>query len=122
MHWDIPAEEFNRLLRFSHAVILIMKYNTGASGQVVLLTGLEHEKLIIASYTDVVDEYVQNERTGLILQDKSQEALRAVMERVNAPKEQAHMAELARAGWQHYQDTFSYQAIADYLVREIGKE
>jgi glycosyltransferase involved in cell wall biosynthesis len=119
VYWDIPAAQFNRLLRFSHAVMLVMKYNTGASGQVVLLTALEHEKLIIASYTDVVDEYVQNERTGLILQDKSPEALETVMERVNDPAEKEHMLQLARAGRQHYENTFSYQAIADYLVREV---
>lgn len=120
VHWDIPAEEFNRLLRFSHAVILLMKYNTGASGQVVLLTALEHEKLIIASYTDVVDEYVQDERTGLILREKSQKALEAVMKRVSDPAQQEHMAELARAGRRHYEETFSYRAIADYLERELS--
>lgn len=121
VYWDIPETEFNKLLNESHAMMLIMKYNTGASGQVLLLHALEAGKLIVASYTDVVDEYVQNERTGLILTEKTDEALAEVMAYIENPDNKKHLDELAKAGYAHYQSTFSYEAISKYLVDEILK-
>lgn len=116
IYWDIPADEFNRLLRCSHTVIMLMKYNTGASGQIVVLTALEYGKLVVASYTDVIDEYVKNDVTGLILQDKSQESLDQAMDIVFSENMAERCRKLAQAGHKYYRDTFSYEAIEAYLV------
>ncbi len=120
--WDIPAEEFNRLLRESHAVIMIMKYNTGASGQIVVLTALEYRKLVIASYTDVIDEYVRDGETGIVLHDKTPDALRTVMEKLEDPQNMETYRQIAENGHTHYQNTFSYPAISNYLVERIRQE
>ena len=121
IYWDIPAEEFNKLLRYSHAVIMLMKYNTGASGQIVILTALEYGKLVIASYTDVIDEYVKNNENGLVLQDKSQESVDKAIDIIYSDDKAERCRELAEEGYQHYQKTFSYEAISDYLVRQFRK-
>lgn len=122
IYWDIPTERFNELLRKAHAVIMIMKYNTGASGQIVILTALEYKKLVIASYTDVIDEYVKNDETGIVLYDKSPAALESVMEKVLAPENAGVYEKLAENGHEHYRKNYSYEAISAYLVNAIRKE
>lgn len=122
VYWDIPVEQFNGLLDKCHAMMLIMKYNTGASGQVLLLHALERSKLVIASYTDVVDEYVQNQADGLVLQDKSPESLEKIMDYISDPTNTEHLAALAQNGYRHYLDNFSYEAISGSLIRKIEEE
>lgn len=120
--WDIPYEEFNRLLRHAHAVIMLMKYNTGASGQIVIMTALEYSKLVIASYTDVIDEYIKANETGIILTDKSQKAMEEVMTYINDPANAEAISRIREAGHKHFENTFSYKAISEYLVRAIQSE
>lgn len=122
IYWDIPAEQFNEFLRKAHAVIMIMKYNTGASGQIVILTALEYRKLVIASYTDVIDEYIRDGETGIILKDKSIDSLTEIMEALSDPQREAFYKDLAEKGHLHYQNTFSYQAISSYLIDQISRE
>lgn len=122
IYWDIPADRFNEFLRKAHAVIMIMKHNTGASGQIVVLTALEYKKLVIASYTDVIDEYIKDEETGIILRDKSTDSLTAVMEKIFDPENAEIYAKMAENGFTHYQKNYSYEAIAAYLVNAVSKE
>lgn len=122
VHWDIPAERFNQLLREAHAVIMIMKHNTGASGQIVILTALEYKKLVIASYTDVIDEYIKNDETGIVLQDKSEDSFERAVGKVFDPANSAVCLKLAENGYEHYKKNYSYEAISAYLVNEISKE
>lgn len=122
VYWDVPTERFNELLAHAHALILYMKYNTGASGQIVVMHALEWGKLVITSYTDVLDEYVQNEKTGVVIRDKTEGALADVLQRVEDPQLAEHYHAIAAAGHQHYLDHYSYEAISRYLVERIRNE
>lgn len=122
VHWDIPTDQFNRLLCESHAVIMLMKYNTGASGQIVILSALEYRKLVIASYTDVVDEYIKDGETGIILQDKDAASMEEIITKLADSQNKATYQKIAENGHLHYQYTYSYPAISAYLVDQIRKE
>lgn len=121
VYWDIPADQFNKLLGESHAVIMLMKYNTGASGQIVILSALEYRKLVIASYTDVIDEYIKDGETGIILWDKNLSSMEEIISELSTPP-LGKLSEIAENGYLHYQRTFSYPAISTYLVEQIRKE
>lgn len=120
--WDIPLDEFNTYLRECRALVMIMKYNTGASGQIVLLHSLENHKLIIASYTDVIDEYVQNDKTGVVLKEITQQKFDELLQHIENPQSAEHYQRIAENGHQHFLNTFSFPAISAYLVQEIKKE
>ena len=119
--WDIPVDEFNLLLQNCRAVILLMKYNTGASGQVVLLHALQYGKLIVASYTDVVDEYIRNDETGIVINEKTDESITTAMNWLNDSKNVDTIETITENGYQHYLDKFSYDAISNCLVKVISE-
>lgn len=117
--YDIESAYFNELLCGSKAVIFAMKHNTGASGQMVILSAMAQHKLIITTYTDVLDEYVQNNKTAIVIdKDDMYEALPNIISKVDADISGYEF--LIEAAYEKYKRVFSYGAISESLVRSIG--
>ncbi len=66
---DLNVEKFDKYLEFSKACILPFKENTGASGQMVTLKCMKLNKLIIATKTDIMEEYINNGKSGYLIND-----------------------------------------------------
>jgi len=112
IYTDIEGSEFNKLIRASKACILLLKHNTGASGQDVLLRYMRQAKVIIASDTAVVREYIQNDESGMLIENPLIE-LPEIISRLEREPELACLGEKAR---NQFLKKFSRQAVTTALV------
>lgn len=120
IYLDVSQEYFDELLRGAKAVVFVMKYNTGAAGQMVLLNAMANRKLIITTYTDVLDEYVKNNESALVFNKENvqiclQEIIPKVEKNINAYQSMVDRA------YEIYKAKFSFEAISEVLVEEISK-
>lgn len=118
VYYDISNEHFNELLCGAKAVVLIMKHNTGASGQMVALKAMANYKLIIATYTDVLDEYVKNNESALIFNKEDihgclQDIILKVCEDIN------DYQPMIDAAYKAYKTKFSFEALSEALVEQV---
>lgn len=111
VYTDIDSKKFNELVRAAKACILILKHNTGASGQDVLLRYMRQAKVIIASNTAVVREYIENHESGILIEEPLKE-LPGVMNRLDGEPELGMLGNAARS---QFLGKFSRQAVSAAL-------
>lgn len=118
--FDISQVDFDELLCNSHGVIFVMKHNTGASGQMVLLNAMKNRKIIFATYTDCINEYVQDAISAVVA-DKSKlyESLVEFLETRDSKED--FYKKYVDAAHEKYLNAFSYEAISNSLVNQITK-
>lgn len=116
--YDIEKNHFDRLLCGARAVILVMEHNTGASGQMVILSAMANRKLVITTHTDVLDEYVEDGKTALVI-DKEEigRVLPDIISEID--DDMSAYKTLADAAYERYRTVFSYEAISGALVRAV---
>ena len=118
IYYDIDKKYFNKLLCGSKAVLFIMKHNTGASGQMVALSAMANHKLIITTYTDVLDEYVKNNETAIVIKKEDMDNLLPdIISEVN--KNIDNYQFIIDAAYKRYRTVFSYDAVSEALVKSI---
>jgi len=118
IYYDIDQKAFNGLLEKSHCVVFVMKHNTGASGQMVVLNAMRNRKLILSTYTDCLNEYVEDKKEALVV-DK--DALPEVFHRLteSAIHDEKLYKKITENAYQKYVSCFSYEAISRHLTKEI---
>lgn len=115
---DLASDEFDKYLRESKAVIIPFKYNSGASGQSVMLRCMRNRKPVIVTRTDSIEEYVDNGISGFVI-DNLQDELAPMIERLE--NDQRLCSELGMNLYKKYTEKFSYKAIRPYLLKIISE-
>lgn len=111
--YDIPTGRFEELLQASKAVILSMKYNTGASGQMVIVSAMRNRKLVISTYTDVISDYITDQVSGIIL-DKIDDGFKEILNDVEInPKKYEKYIDNA---YNMYTGKYTYNALESRLI------
>ncbi|MHC1773528.1 MAG: hypothetical protein AB9907_17675 [Flexilinea sp.] len=64
---DVTSEKFEELLRGAKACIFPFKNNLGASGQSVMLRCMRNRKLVITTKNNVIYEYIENGKSGIVI-------------------------------------------------------
>ena len=114
--YDVPSAEFDRLLAGAKACIMPFKADTGASGQSVTLRCMRLNKLIIATDTAIMREYVVNGETGLLFERESD--LTPVLEMVETdPGRTEKMTVNSR---RLFEEQFAYETIAGKLIAALA--
>ncbi len=110
---DTPPEVFEAYLQGAKACILPFKTDTGASGQTVALRCMKNRKLIISSRITAMEEYVENGKTGFLLDDLKQE-LPGVIQRVE--NSDSALQAMLDAQETLFESTFSHDVIVEKLL------
>lgn len=113
---DIPCEQFESFLRKAKAVILPFKYDSGASGQSVMLRCMRNKVPVIVTSTEVIKEYVEDNYSGFVLKDLGKE-LKSKVEIYS--KNEAIRLEHAKNLNHTYHRKFSYEAVTPYLSKVV---
>jgi glycosyltransferase involved in cell wall biosynthesis len=115
---EVPFATFEAYAQAALACIVPIAYDTGAAGQSVLLSHMQQRKIIIATNTGIIREYLQDGVSGILVEN-NRTALAAAVQRVAAhPEDYQHYGDAAHA---RFQQCFSREAIArrlDELVHQ----
>jgi glycosyltransferase involved in cell wall biosynthesis len=115
LFYDISQEEFTDLLMKSRATIFIMMHDTGASGQMVVLNAMKHRKLVIATKTDVLNEYIENNVSGIVV--NKEEMFSALPDIIaKAERDIGCYNDLIENAYEKYELTYSYTAISRCFI------
>lgn len=109
---NISSAQFDEYVARSKACILPMRHNTGAAGQSCLLRYMKNKKLIIATETDIVREYIEDGISGILVQNDSQ-SLASVIRTVEENPSRFQGYGLAARG--RFERHFSYAAMCKQL-------
>ncbi len=109
---DLPPAEFERWISGAKACILPLKFNSGAAGQTVLLQYMRKKKLVIVNAVDVVDDYIQNEKTGLIVKDIRTDLTNTIK---NIEQNKELIEEYSEAAYTYYTHNFSREGLQKQL-------
>lgn len=78
---ELPPEAFDAYIIASKACIIPIAHNTGAAGQSCLLRYMKSRKIIIATDTGIIREYITDNVSGILVRDNRESmavAIRAV--------------------------------------------
>lgn len=115
--YDVKTYSFIELLMGSKACILPMKSNTGAAGQMVVADSMYLKKVIIASNTDIIKEYVDDGITGVLLGDITHD-LPKILKDINLyPNKYQQMGERA---YKSLLNRYSKEIVYDEVSKLIG--
>ena len=109
---DVPSEVFDGYVRASRACILPIAHDTGAAGQSSLLRFMQNAKVIIATDTGIVREYITDGISGILVGDNRRELSKAVREVATNIVAYKDVADAAR---ERFVNIFSGEAIARKL-------
>jgi glycosyltransferase involved in cell wall biosynthesis len=115
---DISSESFDSYIRASRACIIPIAHNTGAAGQSCLLRYMKYRKIVIATDTGIIREYITDGQSGILVKDNCQAmtmAIRAVDENIDSYQNYGD------AAFERYIKVFSGQAIAQRLDQMINE-
>ncbi|WKN44706.1 glycosyltransferase [Tunicatimonas pelagia] len=70
---DIPKKQFNTLIKNAKACILPLKEETGASGQMVLLSYMKQAKAVIVPHMQITHEYLDEGTSALFYSNAQKE-------------------------------------------------
>lgn len=79
---DIPYDRYRELLRRARAVILPLEPHVYSSGQVVILEAMALAKPLIVSKVVGTEDYVQDGKTGLLVEPENPLSLRQALQRL----------------------------------------
>jgi glycosyltransferase involved in cell wall biosynthesis len=109
---DVPSEFFDAYVRASTACIIPIAHNTGAAGQSCLLRYMKNRKVIIATDTGIVREYITNGVSGILVKDNHASMAMAV--RAVATNGETY-GSYADAAFERFVNIFSGEAITRRL-------
>jgi len=109
---EVAFEVFEGLAQCAMACIVPIGYDTGAAGQSVCLSHMRQGKLIIATDTRVIREYVQDGLSGILVRDNRESLAKAVRMVAMNPAQYQKLGEVAR---REYLRRFAAGAIAERL-------
>ena len=115
---DIPPDEFEEYARRAKACILLLKHNSGAAGQLVLLRYMKNRKIIIASAADVIQEYIESGVSGIFIRNIEEELSPVIKELEERP---GNFSEFGEAAYKRYEKLFTYEVIASRLSEIISR-
>lgn len=115
---DISYELFEAYAKNSVACIVPIANDTGAAGQSSLLCYMENKKVIIATDTGVIREYIENEKSGILVKNNRKAMLEAIKRVAEAPDQYKYCGEEA---YKKYIDFFSGEAIRSKLDELINR-
>jgi glycosyltransferase involved in cell wall biosynthesis len=75
---DVPSGLFDAYVRAAKACIIPIAHDTGAAGQSCLLRYMENRKIIIATDTGIIREYITDGVSGILVRDNREAMARAV--------------------------------------------
>lgn len=114
---DLPSDQFGACMRQAKACIVPLKYDTGASGQSVILRAMRQRTLVIASDFGSVRGYIEDGVSGYLVREMAGD-LAAVVARVERDPAAAQL--LAEAANRRYREHFSPEIGAAALSRIIA--
>ena len=114
---DVPSETFDAYVRASKACIIPIAHNTGAAGQSCLLRYMKNKKIIIATDTGIIREYVTDGVSGILVKD-NHEAMAMAVRAVETNTEDYRS--YADAAYERFVKVFSGESIARRLDEMIN--
>ncbi|MFH1239247.1 MAG: glycosyltransferase [bacterium] len=117
--YDIKTYNFIELLMGSKACILPMKSNTGAAGQMVVADSMYLKKVIIASNTDIIKEYIDDGITGILLGDIMQDLPKVIRDINLYPNKYQQMGERA---YKSLINRYSKEMVYNEVSRLVGSQ
>lgn len=114
VHNAFGSAYFDYLSR-CHAVILVFKDPTVSAGQLVFLQAMQFGKPVVATRSQCLAGYLENERNGLMC-EKTHQGLDHALERL---REGALYWRLAEAGPADYSRRFGFEPLARSLLTII---
>jgi glycosyltransferase involved in cell wall biosynthesis len=117
---DVPSDSFDAYVQASKACIIPIAHDTGAAGQSCLLRYMKYKKVIIATDSGIIREYITNGVSGILVKDNHDAmatAIRAVNENFD------NYGRYAEAAYMRYKGSFCGAAIArriDEMMMEEG--
>lgn len=115
---DLPPEMFEAYIRASKACIIPIAYNTGAAGQSCLLQYMKNKKIIIATDTGIIREYVIDGVSGILVKDNHEAMAKAIRD-VETNIE--NYRSFADAAYECFVSAFSSEAITRRLDDMLNK-
>ncbi len=118
IYYDTDAHEFDRVLFGAEACILPMKYDFRAAGQSVMLRAMRLHKLIIASDTKIIREYVNDKESGFLY--KTADELDKILDVIEEDRE-LKMAMIEKSDFM-YRTRFSFDKITKSLLEVLNMQ
>ena len=109
---DVPSEAFDVYVKAARACIIPIAHDTGAAGQSSLLRYMKNGKIIIATDTGIVREYITNGVSGILVGDNRGAMAKAVREVASNGVAYKIYADAAR---ERFVNVFSGEAISRKL-------
>lgn len=116
---DLPFEMFEALAQVATACIVPIAHDTGAAGQSVILSHMRQGKIIIATDTSIIREYIQNGVSGILVKNNREPLAEAVR---TVAAEPATFQQLGDAAYTRYVTSFSRKAVARQLTELVDGE
>jgi glycosyltransferase involved in cell wall biosynthesis len=105
---DITFPEFELLLRAAKAVIIPLRQDTGAAGHSVLIRSMRNAKLVLVNNFRIVDDYLEDGVSALLLNDMADDLRRVILEIEAAPE---RFAPIRKAARQKFEKDYSQKAL-----------
>ena len=112
------GDAYLRLLAGAYASVVPLQSEKFSSGQLVFLQSFMLGIPVIATKNDTVSEYVEENKTGFII-DKTKEALAAALKKLDDPEIYASMSRNARSA---YEARFSLYELGFRVGRDCEEE
>jgi glycosyltransferase involved in cell wall biosynthesis len=107
---DVDKITFHKYMDHSRGVIIPLKNNLGASGQMVTLNAMARSKLIIINNNSIMKEYIVNQDSGYVVQDIKKDLINLLNKIEKSPTEKMQIQERVR---QRYIELYSRQPSID---------
>ncbi len=101
---DVSKEVFHQKMTHARGVIIPLKNNLGASGQMVMLNALARKKVVIINNNDIMKEYIIDKESGLVV-DNIERDLMGVIDALEENPE--YKKRLEEMGFKRYIECFS---------------
>jgi glycosyltransferase involved in cell wall biosynthesis len=115
---EVSSRLFDAYVKSAKACIIPIAHNTGAAGQSCLLRYMKNRKIIIATDTDVIREYITDGVSGILVND-NHESMASAIRAVNANTEGYRC--YAEAAYESYARHFSGEALARQLDQMLDQ-
>jgi glycosyltransferase involved in cell wall biosynthesis len=113
---DITFPEFELLLQACKAVIIPLKHDRGAAGHSVLVRSMRNAKIVIANDFRIVDDYIDNDVDGVLVEDMEQALERVVLQIEAGDERFERIRKAALARFQaHYSQAAMEQMMSDLV-------
>ena len=116
--FNLERKDFYDLMAKAKGVIIPLKYNSGASGQSVLIQAMIHQKLIIINDNEIMKEYVEDRYSGVMVKEIEKEIIQRIEE---VEQNDELKREYITNSHQTYSENFSRGACIRKTLRILGE-